>query len=50
VPLYVISQSRIDDRDEPNDCARKAVETISAGEGRSIAFDESPEVVEGVPG
>jgi uncharacterized protein (DUF1330 family) len=45
--VYVVAQSRIDDREKLTEYVGKALPTIQAGGGRVIAFDETPEVVEG---
>jgi uncharacterized protein (DUF1330 family) len=44
---YVVAQSRIDDRERLTEYVGKALPTIQAGGGRVLAFDETPEVVEG---
>ena len=45
--VYVVAQSRIDDRERLSEYVGKALPTIQAGGGRVLAFDETPEVVEG---
>ncbi|MBW2236373.1 MAG: DUF1330 domain-containing protein [Deltaproteobacteria bacterium] len=45
--VYVVAQSRIDDRERLTEYVGKALPTIQAGGGRVLAFDETPEVVEG---
>jgi len=45
--VYVVAQSRIDDRERLAEYVGKALPTIQAGGGRVLAFDETPEVVEG---
>jgi uncharacterized protein (DUF1330 family) len=45
--VYVVAQSRIDDREKLTEYVGKALPTIQAGGGRVLAFDETPEVVEG---
>ena len=45
--VYVVAQSRIDNREMLTEYVGKALPTIQAGGGRVLAFDESPEVVEG---
>ena len=47
MPVYVVAQSRIEKRDMLGEYVAKALPTIEAGGGRVIAFDETPEVVEG---
>src|SRR5262245_53673501 len=48
VPVYVVAQGRVKNRDMLNEYVAKAVSTIQASGGRVLGFDESPEVVEGV--
>ena len=50
MPVYVIAQGRIDDRDKLNEYVSKVLPTIQAGGGRVLGFDESPEIVEGEVG
>lgn len=50
MPVYVVAQGRIEDRAKLNDYVTKALPTIQASGGRVVAFDESPEVVEGEVG
>jgi uncharacterized protein (DUF1330 family) len=45
--VYVVAQSRIDNREMLDEYVGKALPTIAAGGGRVLAFDEAPEVVEG---
>ena len=45
--VYVVAQGRIDDRERLTEYVGKALPTIQAGGGRVLAFDETPEVVEG---
>ena len=47
MPVYVVAQGRIEDRDKLNAYVEKALPTIAAGGGRVLGFDESPEIVEG---
>ena len=47
MPVYVVAQGRIEDREKLDLYVAKALPTIASGGGRVIAFDESPEVVEG---
>lgn len=50
MPVYVIAQGRIEDRDKLDQYVAKVIPTIQAGGGRILAFDENPEVVEGEVG
>ena len=45
--VYVVAQGRIENRDTLNQYVEKAIPTIMAHGGRIVAFDETPEVVEG---
>jgi len=45
--VYVVAQGRIEDRKKLDEYVGKVLPTISAGGGRVLAFDETPEVVEG---
>jgi uncharacterized protein (DUF1330 family) len=45
--VYVVAQGRIEDRSLLDEYVAKAVPTIFQHGGRVVAFDESPEVVEG---
>ena len=45
--VYVIAQGRIEDRKMLDEYGAKALPTIEASGGRLVAFDESPDVVEG---
>jgi len=47
MPVYVIAQGRIEDRAMLDQYVAKVVPTIRAAGGRIIAFDETPEIVEG---
>ena len=47
MPVYVIAQGRIENRDMLNEYVGKALPTIQSGGGRVLAFDETPNVVEG---
>ena len=47
MPVYVVAQGRIENREMLNEYVAKAIPTIQAGRGRILAFDESPAVVEG---
>jgi uncharacterized protein (DUF1330 family) len=45
--VYVVAQGRIENRRMLDEYVAKALPTIQASGGRVVAFDESPEVVEG---
>ena len=45
--VYVVAQGRIDNREMLTEYVGKVLPTIQAGGGRVLAFDESPEIVEG---
>ena len=45
--VYVVAQGRIENRDMLNQYVETAIPTITAHGGRIVAFDETPEVVEG---
>lgn len=47
MPVYVVAQGRIENREMLNEYVSKVVPTIQAGGGRILGFDESPEIVEG---
>ena len=47
MPVYVVAQGRIEDREKLNRYVEKALPTIAAGGGRVLGFDESPEIIEG---
>ncbi len=47
MPVYVVAQGRIEDREMLNQYIAKALPTIRSAGGRVLGFDESPEVVEG---
>lgn len=47
MPVYVVAQGRIENREQLERYVAKALPTIQAGGGRVLAFDETPEVVEG---
>ena len=47
MPVLVIAQSRIENREMLDEYVGKALPTIQAGGGRVLAYDESPEMVEG---
>src|SRR5262245_43246101 len=50
MPVYVIAQGRVKNREMLNEYVGKAIPTIQAGSGRILGFDESPQVVEGEVG
>ncbi len=45
--VYVIAQGRVEDRQKMDEYVSKVIPTIGAHDGRVVAFDETPEVVEG---
>lgn len=45
--VYVVAQGRIENRKLLDEYVAQALPTISAHGGRVVAFDETPEVVEG---
>ena len=47
MPVYVVAQGRIEDREMLDEYVAKAIPTIQSGGGSILGFDESPEVVEG---
>lgn len=47
MPVYVVAQGRITDRNLLNKYTEKAFATIELHGGRIVAFDETPEVLEG---
>jgi uncharacterized protein (DUF1330 family) len=47
MPVYVVAQGRIENREMLNEYVAKVIPTIHAGGGRILGFDESPEVIEG---
>ncbi len=47
MPVYVVAQGRIKDRNLLDKYVEKAIPTIEPHGGRIVAFDETPEVVEG---
>ncbi len=47
MPVYVVAQGKIENREMLNEYVAKAIPTIQSGGGRILGFDESPEVVEG---
>lgn len=47
MPVYVVAQGRIENRGMLDEYVAKVIPTIRSGGGRIVAFEESPEVVEG---
>lgn len=47
MPVYVVAQGRIENREMLNEYVAKALPTIQSGRGRVLGFDESPEIIEG---
>lgn len=47
MPVYVIAQGRIEDREMLDQYVAKVFPTLQAGGARILAFAEEPEVVEG---
>jgi uncharacterized protein (DUF1330 family) len=47
MPVYVVAQGRIENREMLTEYVGKALPTIQANGGRVLGFDESPEIVEG---
>ncbi len=47
MPVYVVAQGRIENRELLDAYVAQALPTIGAHGGRVVAFDETPEVVEG---
>jgi uncharacterized protein (DUF1330 family) len=45
--VYVVAQGRIENRKMLDEYVAKVLPTIQASGGRLVAFDESPEVIEG---
>jgi len=45
--VYVVAQSRIENRKVLDEYVGKALPTITAGGGKVLAFDEEPAVIEG---
>ena len=45
--VYVIAQGKIEDRELLDQYVVKVIPTIQSHQGRVVAFDEQPEVVEG---
>ncbi len=47
MPVYVVAQGRIENREMLDQYVSKVMPTIQAGGGRILGFDESAEVIEG---
>ena len=47
MPVYVIAQGRIENRKMLDEYVGKAIPTIEAHGARVVAYDETPEVIEG---
>ena len=47
MPVYAIVQGKIEDQEKLEQYAAKAGPTVSAHQGRLVAYDEAPVVVEG---
>ena len=47
MPVYVVAQGRIEDREMLSEYVSKVIPSIQSGGGRILGFDESPEIVEG---
>ena len=45
--VYVIAQAKIENRGLLDEYVAKVIPTIESHQGRVVAFDEEPEVVEG---
>ena len=45
--VYVVAQGRIEKREMLNEYVAKVIPTIQSNGGRILAFDESPELIEG---
>ena len=45
--VYVVAQLRIENRDLLDQYVEKVIPSLKVGGGRIIAFDETPEVIEG---
>ncbi len=50
MPVYVVAQGRVENREMLNEYVAKAIPTIRASNGRILGFDESPDIVEGEVG
>jgi len=47
MPVYVVAQGRIENRERLAEYEEKAIASIAAHGGKLIAYDEDPEIVEG---
>ena len=47
MPVYVVAQGRIENRKMLDESVGKALPTIQSHRGRVVAYDETPDVVEG---
>ena len=47
MPVYVVAQGRIDNKEMLDEYVGKVLPTIQSGGGRILGFDEAPDVVEG---
>lgn len=45
--VYVVAQLRIENRDQLDKYVEKVIPSLKVGGGKIIAFDETPEVIEG---
>ncbi len=50
MPVYVVVQGRIENREMLDEYVSKVIPTIQSSGGRVLGFDESPEIVEGEVG
>jgi uncharacterized protein (DUF1330 family) len=47
MPVYVVAQGRVENRQMLDEYVPRALRTIRASGGRVLGFDESPDIVEG---
>lgn len=47
MPVYVVAQGRIENREMLDQYVSKAIPTITGAGGRILGFDETPEMIEG---
>src|SRR5262245_66032690 len=47
MPVYVVAQGRVENREMLDEYVAKAIPTIRASGGKILGFDESPDMVEG---
>ena len=47
MPVYVVAQGRIENREMLDEYVAKALPTIQSSGGRVLGFDEAPDVIEG---